>query len=52
LTKQGNKWLRWGFIEAVTPAGRSSDFIREHYMKVKKSPWCQGCTLFDSAKTR
>jgi transposase len=24
LTKQGNKWLRWAFIEAVTPAVRSS----------------------------
>ena len=35
LTKQGNKWLLWAFIEAVTPAVRSSDFIRDHYMKVK-----------------
>ena len=35
LTKQGNKWLRWAFIEAVTPAVRSSDFIRDHYMRVK-----------------
>jgi transposase len=35
LTKQGNKWLRWAFIEAVTPAVRSSAFIRDHYMKVK-----------------
>jgi transposase len=35
LTKQGNKWLRWAFIEAVTPAVRSSQFIRDHYLKVK-----------------
>ncbi len=35
LTKQGNKWLRWAFIEAVTPAARSSQFICSHYMKVK-----------------
>jgi transposase len=35
LTKQGNKWLRWAFVEAVTPAVRSSHFIRDHYMKVK-----------------
>ena len=35
LTKQGNKWLRWAFIEAVTPAVRSSEFIRDHYIKVK-----------------
>jgi transposase len=27
LTKQGNKWLRWAFIEAVTPAARSSQFV-------------------------
>ena len=35
LTKQGNKWLRWAFIEAVTPAVRSSNFIGDHYRKVK-----------------
>ncbi len=35
LTKQGNRWLRWAFIEAVTPAVRSSEFIRDHYLKVK-----------------
>jgi transposase len=35
LTKQGNKWLRWAFIEAVTPAVRSSQFVQDHYTKVK-----------------
>ncbi len=35
LTKQGNKWLGWAFIEAVTPAVRSPDFIRDQYIKVK-----------------
>lgn len=35
LTKQGNKWLRWAFIEAVTPAIRGSPFCRRYYDKLK-----------------
>lgn len=35
LTKQGNKWLRWAFIEAVTPAIRWSPFCRRYYDKIK-----------------
>lgn len=35
LTKRGNKWLRWAFIEAVTPAIRHSPFFRRHYDRVK-----------------
>lgn len=35
LTKQGNKYLRWAFIEAVTPAIRSSPFLRRSYEKIK-----------------
>jgi len=35
LTKQGNKWLRWAFIEAVTPAIRWSPFCRRYYDKLK-----------------
>ena len=35
LTKQGNRWLRWAFVEAVTPAVRTSVFVRDHYAKVK-----------------
>src|SRR5271156_6323253 len=31
LTKRGNKWLRWAFIEAVTPAVRSSAKLRAQY---------------------
>lgn len=31
LTKQGNKYLRWAFIEAVTPAIRTSPFLRRYY---------------------
>jgi transposase len=35
LTKQGNKWLRWAFIEAVTPAIRKSPSLRRYYEKIK-----------------
>ena len=35
LTKEGNKWLRWAFIEAVSPAVRSSPYLRGYYMRIK-----------------
>ncbi len=35
LTKQGNKWLRWAFIEAVTPAIRKSPYLRRYYEGIK-----------------
>ena len=35
LTKQGNKWLRWAFIEAVTPAVRTSPALACFYQKIK-----------------
>jgi transposase len=35
LIKHGNKWLRWAFIEAVTPAIRHSAFLRRHYQRLK-----------------
>lgn len=35
LTKQGNKYLRWAFIEAVTPAICSSPFLRRSYEQLK-----------------
>lgn len=35
LTKRGNKWLRWAFIEAVSPAIRRSAFLRRHYDRLK-----------------
>jgi transposase len=31
LTKEGNKWLRWAFIEAVSPAIRVSPYLRAYY---------------------
>lgn len=36
LTKQGNKWLRWAFVEAVRPAITSSPWLRRYYEKIKK----------------
>lgn len=35
LTKQGNKWLRWAFIEAVSPAIGVSPFLRRSYDRIK-----------------
>ncbi len=35
LTKQGNKWLRWAFIEAITPAIRNSPSLACFYQKIK-----------------
>lgn len=35
LTKQGNKWLRWAFIEAVSPAVRRSPYVRRYYEQIK-----------------
>ena len=35
VTKRGNKWLRWAFIEAVTPATRSAPALRRYYDKIK-----------------
>lgn len=35
LTKEGNKWLRWAFIEAVSPAIRSSPYLRAYYLRIK-----------------
>jgi len=35
LTKQGNKWLRWAFIEAVGPALRASSSLRLYNDQIK-----------------
>lgn len=35
LTKQGNKWLRWAFIEAVSSAIRCEPSLRRFYEKIK-----------------
>jgi transposase len=35
LTKRGNKWLRWAFSEAVSPAVRTSPSLRRHYERIK-----------------
>jgi transposase len=36
LTKQGNKWLRWAFIEAVWPAVRKSPWISEYFRRIHR----------------
>jgi|TARA_Y100000310_G_scaffold98460_1_gene96283 transposase len=36
LTKQGNKWLRWAFVEAVNPAITRSCWLRRYYEGIKK----------------
>ena len=41
LTKRGNKWLRWAFIEAVTPAIRRSSMLRRYYDKIKSRRGCK-----------
>lgn len=35
IVKQGNKWLRWAFVEAVTPAIRSDPQLRAQYEHLK-----------------
>ncbi len=35
LTKQGNKWLRWAFVEAVAPAPRVAPALRRHDARIK-----------------
>jgi transposase len=35
LTKQGNKWLRWALIEAISPALRASTSLRMYYAQLK-----------------
>ncbi len=35
LTKQANKWLRWAFIEAVTPAVRKPPYLRRYYERIR-----------------
>jgi len=36
LTKQGNKWLRWALVEAVTPAITHSPWLRRYYERIKR----------------
>jgi transposase len=35
ITKQGNKFLRWAFVEAIWPAIRKDASLREYYQRVK-----------------
>lgn len=35
MTKQGNKWLRWAYVEAVRPAMVCSPYVRRNYERIK-----------------
>jgi transposase len=35
IVKQGNKWLRWAFVEAVAPAIAADPQLRAHYEHLK-----------------
>ena len=35
LTKQGNKYLRWAFVEAVWPAIRCNYELKKYYQRIK-----------------
>ena len=35
LTKEGNRWLRWAFVEAVSPAIRRSLWLRGYYRRLR-----------------
>jgi transposase len=35
MTKQGNKWLRWAYVEAVRPAMVVSPYVRRNYERIK-----------------
>lgn len=50
IIKQGNKWLRWAFIEAVTPAVAHDPVLKQQYEHLKtkganqpKSRWRADC---------
>ena len=36
MTKQGNKYLRWAFIEAVRPAVMASPELRFYHQRIKR----------------
>lgn len=37
ITKRGNKWLRWAFVEAVWPAIKKDKDLRKYYYDKKKT---------------
>jgi transposase len=36
ITKQGNKWLRWGMVEAVWPAVRKDKWLNSYFERIKE----------------
>jgi transposase len=37
ITRQGNKWLRWAFVEAVWPAVEKDPHVRQLYERIKQT---------------
>jgi len=35
ITKQGNKWLRWAFVEAAQKAPLTSPYFKQYYERIK-----------------
>lgn len=35
MTKQGNEWLRWAYVEAARPALVCSPYVRRNYERIK-----------------
>lgn len=50
LTKQGNKYLRWAFVEAVHPAIRGSEWLQRHYLRVKNRRGGKAATVSTARK--
>ena len=47
ITKQGNKWLRWGFVEAAANAKKTNIQLQEYYngIKQRRDKHCAKITL-------
>ena len=57
FTKEGNRWLRWAFVEAVTSAVRVSPQLAVFYQRLKqrrgeRRPSNGGCSVTKSMRSR
>jgi transposase len=50
ITKQGNKWLRWGIIEASQRARASSPYLAAYHARIKSRRCASDATLALSRK--
>jgi transposase len=51
LTKEINKWLRWAFVEAASPAVCSSPYLRGYYQCIKARCSAKGARAATTKKT-